>query len=167
MIYNRVNLPINLLSYNTTLDHRKMNASIQITKIWFDNDMVELEICVSDGTSKFSNKVYVGYSDLDEAVQKLDVFKKHVHGGLIDIRFGEFGPEWASGAFHARFHFPKPGKLFITCKLQSEFSDFSNKNVASEATLFIQTQVGLLDNFIRELKSLNAGNRNDAHLEAI
>jgi len=138
-----------------------------MTKVWFDEDMIELKIDVSDGTSMVSTKVYVGYDPLDESVRDLDVFKTHVHGGLLDIRFGEFGPEWASGAFHARFHFPKPGRLFITCKLQSEFADFAKKNVASEATLFLQTEPDLLDNFIRELKSLSAKRNDEAHLEAI
>jgi hypothetical protein len=144
-----------------------MKPSIHMTKVWFDDDMVELKIDVSDGTSVFSTKVYVGYDPLAQAVTNLDVFKTHVHGGLLDLRFGEFGPEWASGAFHARFHFAKPGRLFITCKLQSEFLDFGKKNVASESTLFLQTEPALLDNFIAELKSLDAKRSDEAHLEAI
>lgn len=138
-----------------------------MTKVWFDDDMVELKIDVFDGTSMFSTKVYVGYESLDQAVRHLDVFKKHINGGLFDLKFGEFGPEWANGAFHTRFHFAKPGRLFMTCKLQSDFSDFGNKNVASEAKLYLQTEPALLDNFIAELKSLNAKITVEAHLEAI
>ena len=88
-----------------------MKRGISFTKIWSDEDMIELRIDVSDGASLFSNQVYVGYLHLSEAVSQLDTFRDH--GGLLDMRFGEFGPEYANGAFHARFHFPKPGKLFI------------------------------------------------------
>ena len=97
----------------------------------------------------------------------LGVFKDHVHGGLLDIRFGEFGPEYASGAFHARLHFHKPGRLYITSKQQSKFGEFSVTKVASKATLYLKTEPALLDNFIGELRSLEAKKREEAHLEAI
>jgi hypothetical protein len=144
-----------------------VKPGLQFTKIWFDEDMVELKVDVSDGTSFFSNKVYVGYSLLTNMVSQLDTFKDHVHGGIFDMRFGEFGPEYANGAFHARFHFAKPGKLYITCKQQAEFRDFGRKNVASEAVIFLQTELAPFDNFIREFKSLEEKHREDAHLETI
>jgi hypothetical protein len=129
--------------------------------------MIELKIDVSDGTSLFSNQVYVGYSDFANAISQLETFKDHIHGGLLDVRFGEFGPEYANGAFHARFHFPKPGKLYITCKQQGAFEDFSAKNVASEAALHLKTEPVLLDNFLEQLKALDAKKREDAYLETI
>ena len=144
-----------------------MQPAIHMTKIWFDEDMVELKIDVSDGISLFSNKVYVAHQTLNDVVSDLGRFREHVHGGLLDIRFGEFGPEYASGAFHARLHFLRPGKLYITCRMESEFAEFSIKNVASNATLYLKTEPGLLDNFISELKALNAKMQEDATLEAI
>lgn len=144
-----------------------MKRGISFTKIWSDEDMIELRIDVSDGASLFSNQVYVGYLHFSEAVSQLDTFRDHVHGGLLDMRFGEFGPEYANGAFHARFHFPKPGKLFITCRQQSDFEDFARKNVASEATLYLKTEPVLLDNFLEQLKGLDAKKRDDAYLETI
>jgi hypothetical protein len=144
-----------------------MKPGIHFTKVWSDQDMIELRIDVSDGTSQFSNRVYVGYSEFSDTISRLDTFKDHVHGGLFDMRFGEFGPEYASGAFHARFHFPKPGKLYITCRQESDFDEFSIKKVASKATLYLKTEPVLLDNFIAELKALDAKRREDAHLETI
>ena len=47
-----------------------MRPGIHMTKVWFDDDMVELKIDVSDGTSLFSNLVYVGYPDLTKAISK-------------------------------------------------------------------------------------------------
>ena len=129
--------------------------------------MIELRIAVSDRTSLFSNQVYIGHSDFTDALSQLDTFKEHIHGGLVDMRFGEFGPEYASGAFHARFHFPQPGRLYITCKQQSAFEDFSGKNVANEATIHLRTEPVLLDNFLEQLKALDARTREDAHLETI
>lgn len=143
-----------------------MKAGIHLTKVWFDDDVVELKVDVSDGNSFFSNRVYVGCPTLADAVAELNVFKDQVYGGLLDIRFGEFGLEFANGAFHARLHFAKPGKLYITCKQQSEFEDFSVTKVASEATLYLKTEPALLDNFIADLRSVHREKREEAYLEA-
>ena len=144
-----------------------MRPGIRISKVWYDVDSVELQIEVSDGRSCFSNEVYVGHAELADAASVLDRFKDRVHGGLADIRFGEFGCEYANGAFHARFHFARPGRLYITCRLESAFEEFSNNKVASCATLYINSEPALLDRFIGELKAVVACERDEAHLEAI
>lgn len=129
--------------------------------------MVELRIGACDGTSAFSNKVYVGHQKLRDAVGALNRFKDHVHGGLYDLRFGDFGPEYASGAFHARLQFRDRGRLLISIHIQSEYSDFGPKNVASEANLYLISEPSLLDNFIRSLRAISDGHRIDAELEAV
>lgn len=60
-------------------------------------------------------------------------FQNEVHGGLLDIQLGTFGPEYANGGFHARLHFQKLGHLHITCRQQAGFEEFGRKRVASEA----------------------------------
>ena len=144
-----------------------MMQGIHLSKIWFDEDVVEFRITVSDGTSSFSNQVYVGHAALEDAVASLDVFKGHVHGGLLDVRFGEFGCEYANGAFHARFQFPSSGRLYITCEQESDFEEFATKTVASRATLYLKSQPALLDRFIVELQALASGQVEEAFLEAI
>lgn len=144
-----------------------MKPGIHISRLWSDDDVVELRILVSDGTSSFSNKAYVGHAALEDAVSSLHVFKDHVHGGLVDLRFGEFGPEYASGAFHARFHFPVPGRLFVSCEQESDFVEFATKVVASRATMFVRSEPALLDRFIAELRAVSAGTSEEAYLEAV
>jgi hypothetical protein len=144
-----------------------MKPGIRMTKVWFDDDMVELKIEVSDGTSLFSTKVYVGHAALEDTVRDLAQFRNAVHGGIYDMRFGEFGPEYASGAFAARLHFARPGRLYITCNLESDYVEFSENKVASRATLYLKTEPVLLDNFIAEMRSISGRKREDASLEAI
>lgn len=144
-----------------------MKPGIHISRLWSDDDVVELQILVSDGTSSFANKAYVGHAALADATASLQVFKNHVHGGLFDLRFGEFGPEYASGAFLARFHFSGPGRLFVSCEQESHFLEFANKEVASRATMFVKSEPALLDRFIAELCAVSAGTSNEAYLEAI
>ena len=143
-----------------------MKPGIQISSVWSDDDLVELRNVVSDGRSCFSNKVYAGHGVLEDAVSSLHVFKEHVHGGLFDLRFGEFGPEYAGGAFRARFHFLSPGRLFVSCEQDSEFAVFAKKEVASRAALHVKSEPALLDQFIVELRALAAGASEDAYLEA-
>jgi hypothetical protein len=51
--------------------------------------------------------------------------------------------------------------------MQSDYSDFGRKNVASEATLYLISEPSLLDNFIQALRALSDGNCLDVELEAI
>lgn len=143
-----------------------MKPGIYLKKIWFDEDVIELKIDSFDGDSLFSNKVYVGHQEMNDLIDGLNIFRDHVHGGIYNIQFGEFGPEYANGAFHARLHFQKPSKIHITIKAQGEFGEFGIKNVGSEATLYLMSEPILLDNFIAELKALQAGLRDEAKLEA-
>jgi hypothetical protein len=143
-----------------------MKAGIHLKKLWFDNDVVRLKIESSDGESLFSNEAYVGHEDLNHLVTGLSTFKHHMHGGIYDITFGSFGPEYASGAFRARLHYQPLGKILISVTAQSEFQQFGIKTVASEATLYLWTEPALLDNFTAELDALRLGKRDDAKLEA-
>ncbi len=144
-----------------------MASRIFFSKIWLDDDMIELRIQVSDGQSIFANEVYVGHQDLKNVVADLEQFKNQVYGGIYDIIFGGFGPEYAHGAFHARLHFQDRGILYMTVRSQSTFQGFGKKNVASEATLYLRTEPALLDNFITELKALAEGRRDDVTLKGI
>lgn len=128
---------------------------------------MKLRVEVTDGRSSFSNDVYVGHMYLKSTVTELETFKAHIHGGLYDLRFGEFGPEYASGAVHARLHFQERGLLYLTVTSQTEFHDFGTKQVASEATLFLKTEPALLDNFVQAMANLSTGSEERAHLEAI
>lgn len=146
---------------------RVMKPRINLKKIWFDDDVTELRVEVNDGTSFFCNKVYIWYGHLDELIKDISVFRERIHGGLFDIKLGEFGPEFANGGFHARLNFHKPGKLIISTHQQSDFEEFSKNKVASEAKMYLRTEPILLDNFIQGLKRLNSGDTDEATFECI
>ncbi len=143
------------------------NPHILFEKLWFDVHLIELRIEVSDGESKFANKVYVGHEHLQEVLRELENFKKQIHHGTYDIAFGEFGIEYANGAFRARLHFHLPGKLHISTQQQSDYFEFSKNKVASEARMYLKSEPGLLDDFILELSALSAGNSSKACFECV
>jgi hypothetical protein len=144
-----------------------MKPRIAFSKIWFDDDMVEFRIGVSDGQSLFMNEAYIGHEHLKDVIRALTVFKDQVYGGIYDLRFGEFGPEYASGAFHARFHFQERGIIHISVEMQSDYREFGKKIVASKAKLYVRTEPALLDTFIEELSGVCKGNVNEAHLTCV
>ena len=144
---------------------RTVQKGITISKIWEDDDVVELRIDVVNQGSSFRNTAYVRNGWLEDLVNELKAFRDHVHGGIKDIRIGEFGQEYANGAFSARLHFRSPGRLFVSTFQQSEFTKFSVGEVASEAKMYLMSEPVLLDNFIFELVGLARGARSDARLE--
>lgn len=136
-------------------------------RIWSDDDMVELKIDVCDGTSTFSTKVYVGHSQLEGVLADLTEFRTGIYGGICDVRLGAFGPEYASGAVDMRLHFYDRARLYVTCKMEGDYREFSLNKVASRAVLYLRSEPVLLDNFIDELRELAAHGRFEATLEAV
>ena len=146
-----------------------MKPSIKFKKIWEDEDMIEITISVCDGRSQFLCDAYWGRIDIAEKLKDLITFKDQIYGGLYDLRIGEFGPEYASGAFYARFEFHRSGngKLAITTKSETDWEDFTHTKVASNATMYLRSEPALLDNWISGLKSLSKGNADNVILECI
>lgn len=101
------------------------------------------------------------------AVSDLQVFRTQVHGGIFDVCLGSFGPEYAGGAFDARFHFQEFGQLYVTHRQSSQFADFPLRLVADEATVHLKNESVLLDHFIVGLTALYMGNPAEAYLKAI
>lgn len=143
-----------------------MKSGIQLQKIWFDDDIVELSVRVCDGKSLFSNTVYIGADAISKLVEDLKIFRNQIHGGFYDLEFGGFGPETANGGFRARLHFYPQGKglLYISTHQESSYETFKDRKVASEACMYLKTEPSLLDNFISEIQSLNVANSEEANL---
>jgi hypothetical protein len=146
-----------------------MPADIAIKKIWSDDDMVEFEITTLDGCSQFCIKVYAVYSEFEALIADLDRFRKEVYDGIYDMELGEFGPEYANGAFHARLHFDPEshGKLSITVHAESDWRPFKKTQVASRASFYLKSEPALLDNFISELRRISSGGSDSATFECM
>jgi hypothetical protein len=144
-----------------------MLLGMKFTKLSSDEDMVQMGVEVSDGRSRFVSRIYVGHQQLADTVSGLHRFKDHIADGLFNLRFGEFGPEYASGALDVRMHFREHAKLLVRVLVQSEFSRFEDRDLASEATLHLISEPALLDNFVRALSMLSNGTGEKAEMEGI
>jgi hypothetical protein len=97
-------------------------------------------------------------------IKSLTTFGKQYHGGIFDMILGNKGYEYANGAFEARMHYHTPGKIYISTFQQSEYFEFTKRLEASESKMFLTTEPSCLDNFINELKNLEAENDAQATL---
>ena len=132
-----------------------MEPHIAIAHGWYDEDVVELTFEVCDGVSQVVNSAYVGLDWLQNHADGLATFCGQVYGGIYNLRAGEIGPEYANGAFRARFHYYQPNALLISTFQQSDYFPFKNNEAAVEAKLFLRTEAGLLDQFVGALKALH------------
>lgn len=144
-----------------------VKPGIHIERSYDDTDFCELRVRVSDGASIFTNTVYVGFPELDNAIALLAAFQENLEGSPCDLQLGGFGPRHANGAFHARFRSTFPGRLFVSCEQESGFTEFASEHVASRATLYIRSEPALLDRFIDELRALSVDTSDQAFLEAV
>lgn len=142
-----------------------MKPNFAIKKIWNDDELFEILVSACDGRSEFQTRIYIGSGQLGELLESLRKFKDQIHGGIYDIEFGKFGPEYASGACLVRLHFSAPGRISITFKGEGEYLDFSNPKfkVASEAKLFFHAEPNQLDSFIEELDKLAKASEQEAN----
>ena len=141
-----------------------MKPGLRLTKLWQDEDMVELRTEVCDGSAFFTNQIYVGHQQLAKTVLELDTFKDQVHGGRYEFGFGVFGPEYGSGALKVLLQFRQLGNILVRVSAQSEFKDVGNERLASEVTLHFASEPALLDNFIVQLRALSGGHCDHAEL---
>ena len=81
-----------------------MQSFIRVSRRWEDDDILQLEIEVCDGSSTVLTGAYERLEWFTTVADGLERFGKQIYGGLFDLQAGNFGPEYASGALDARFH---------------------------------------------------------------
>jgi hypothetical protein len=128
--------------------------------------MDELRVAIEGPDTGFAVTAYVCRNDFMKALQDLRLFAKAIHGGLCDMRLGDFGPEYANGAVHVRFHWVE-GRIHLTCRMQTDFGDFGLKRVADEALIHARTEPALNDSFLAGLGSFVDRKRDEVVLELV
>ena len=144
-----------------------MEPRIAIKRIWSDEDLLKLSVQVCDGRSLFVSEAYVALNWGTASGNSLKTLGPQVPGGIFDLEAGNDGPEFASGAFRARFHWFRPTALLLSTTQQGDFFEFKKNQVAPEAKMFLRTEPGLLDRFAAALPSLDRADVEEAVLECV
>ena len=129
---------------------RKPSTALTMARVWADEDMDEVRVAIEGPDAGFAINAYLGRTDQRDVLESLCRFAKQIYGGLCEVRFGEFGPEYANGAVHLRFHWID-GQIYITCRLQAHFDTFGRKEAADEALIHVGTEPALFDVFLASL----------------
>jgi len=145
-------------------ENEQMRSGLRFSRIWHDDDLIELRMEVTDRTSSFATTAYTTEIELVRMHESLVEYRDRLGDYVMELRFGEFGPEAANGAFHARLQFHAPGQLFVFTHQQSEFLPFPADKVANEARMHVVSEPVLLDSFVHQLKGLATGQRAEAVL---
>ena len=132
-----------------------MQPYIKMSSLWHDDDMWELRLQVHDGQNSFTTDIYIGHQDKEAWILQLKRFSTQVHGGLLNLQFGMFGPEYGGGAMQLRFHFLAHKKIHLSVHGQSVFFEFGKNNVARESKLYLLVEPAQLDQFIRALEDFD------------
>jgi hypothetical protein len=140
---------------------------LRVGRKWHDEDVLQLTFELCDGSVRFVNSAYVGLDWLSETAEGLSAFSGQIHGGMYRLEAGTPGPEFADGSVNALFHYKSPTGLFISALVESDYFTFKGNEVAREAKLFMATEPGLINEFVRELRAMHGGNREDATLRCI
>ena len=145
---------------------RNPSTALRISRVWYDDDMDELRVAIEGPDTGFAALAYVGRRDLTAAVRDLRLFARAIHGGLCEVRFGDFGSEYANGAVHIRLQWVDD-RIYLTCRLQAEFDQFAKNEVADEATIHVRTEPALYDAFLAEFGLLAERKRDEVALELV
>ena len=143
-----------------------MEPGIKFTANWSDEDLIDLHVEICDDVSLFSTTIWVRHQQFRDTVAGLHVFKHQINGGIFNLRFGEFGAEYASGALDVRLQWRKLAKILILVSAQSGFTRFEDRELASEAKLYLVSEPALLDAFIDAFQAPGERSSTEAVLEA-
>jgi len=144
-----------------------MQPRISVKRTWSDADVVQLSFEVCDGKSSFVVEAYAGLDWGTASAKNLKAFGEQIHGGIYDLEAGDDGPEYAGGAFRARFHWFRPRALLISTTQQGDFFEFKGAQVSDEAKMFLRTEPGLLDQFVAALPALDRCDGEEAVLQCV
>jgi len=138
-----------------------MKPGINIQVLWYDADVFEIRVSAWNGAFGGSVNAYVPIGGLGEAASELAGFPKS-SSDVREILFGNFGPEWAGGAARIRFYCnDSAGHALVEASLES---DQRNDTKVQTATLFGPVEAAAVDNFVAELKQLEAEQHGSAFL---
>ena len=144
-----------------------MSGYIRISTDWWDDHVSQIRIEVSDGSARFVNTTYVSPNWLHETAQSLKTFREQAADSMFDWEAGAAGPEFAGGAFVARMHFHESTGPLISTWQESAYFSYNGHTVASEARMFLRSEIVLLDRFISELFAMSLNQSLISTLECI
>jgi hypothetical protein len=138
-----------------------MNAGLSVSYLWHDSDVLEVQVIAENVDFRGTAAVYVGTGDLHEAAAALSGFPKN-QLDKREITLGAFGKHSAGGAVNLRFHCRDlAGHATCTAMIESAYED---QEAAGSATVCVDFDPASLDDFLLQLKAVEAAHRGSAFM---
>jgi hypothetical protein len=138
-----------------------MNAGLRVSYLWHDSDVLELRVTAENADFRGTAAVYVGTGDLHQAATMLLGFPKN-QLDKREITFGAFGKHSAGGAVNLRFRC-RDLAGHTTCTAMIE-SAYGGQEVAGSATVLVDFDPASLDEFLSQLKMVEAAHQGSAFM---
>ena len=127
-----------------------MEDNIELEKIWYDDNLIQLKIVCSSAIINVQAKIYVSNSLIDDLIHQLKSFiDGQINEGLwANETRGNDSPT----CFSLRF-LRKDNRGHVLIEVFLELDDGGNLEVHN-CCFFIETEYGLLSSFCQKLSSL-------------
>ena len=142
-----------------------MPSRIEISVLWFDDDLVELQVVAS--SDRFAGKValYGAHDSMMQLAENISGFPS----GASDTRqfeLGTFKPNSAGGGVHFEFYCTDTvGHAEVKVQLRGE--NIHREGEKETAQLFISVEASTVDSFVQQLKAMELQRDSTACLSAV
>lgn len=137
-----------------------MDIGFRFWVTWHDEDVLQVRISGSNGEFAGTTDAYVAIGGLAAAADKLSGFPTTVTDAR-NVQFGNFGNEWAGGAVALSFKcMDSTGNVEVDARFESDCQTQGDQ----EAVLKVRVEPASIDEFVKELRALEATREGVARL---
>jgi hypothetical protein len=140
-----------------------MDTGFRVEVMWNDVDVFKVRVAGWNGAFGGLADAYVPIGGLTEAAAKLDGFPCQP-SDTREVEFGAFGPERAGGAVNMRF-WCKDAACHAVVEVRIE-SDYGGTDKAQSVLLIASVEAAAIDNFVIDLRRVEAEQQGVAFLRA-
>ena len=138
-----------------------MEKGVQISYLWHDNDVTELQLRVWNGEFGGQTNVYIGTGGLREIAAMLKGFPR-TPSDTRELTLGLFGPQFAGGAMGINFSCKDlAGHVEAWVRIEG---DHSKRSPPETVNLAVSVEPAAIDLFTAELDVRNDQGRGRAML---
>jgi hypothetical protein len=138
-----------------------MNIGLKVAYLYHDVDVIEVRVTAESANFRGTVNVYVGTDGLLEAASMLEGFPKNAHDRR-EVTFGAAGKKFAGGLVRLEFYCKDmAGHASFRATMEG---DYGSMDVAESATVHVDFEPASLDQFLVELRQVEADHRGYASI---
>jgi hypothetical protein len=130
-----------------------LNSGIEFKVVWFDQDVIELQVNCTNARFSGRANAYVARDDLPRIAEDLRGFPSSAADSR-DFELGTFNPKHANGGIRMHFYCADlAGHALVEVKLRSDHCKALGE--AESVALRIPVEASAIDSFVRQLSVMD------------